>query len=586
MKTSLLIPNQFPEYFRNNYPGLVSFIQQYYVWLENEYIPDLYENMVTLEKTPDHLVQYFQNMLDMYHLTDNVPNQRSLLEKIKSVYQTKGSVEGIKLFFRLVFGLDSSVIIPWDYVFKTSSGIWKQNISILVSNVTGDINQLNGRRIYFSTKNNTYETAVSSISQRTDTIYELFITRFFNEPPKDIISFYNEDNTIFGTCLQTTVKVQVQNGGKDFKIGQVFSTTTLTGKHTLIKIKDVTATGAINAAEIIFFGYGYNTDFNMLITPEGSLDQSLLGSRITLGNYTYKTNDYTNSQNEKGIIVHHDYTDLARLYMVDPTYVGHIVGEMVSQEKISSLNINYASLLITTGSICIYPGYYQTNDNLIGDMVYTQDSSYYQMFSYKTSTTVDLSDYKDAFEQLMHPAGTKHYAEYEMSHQIRIHPTIIPTLDIIKKQDFMRDSAITAETIHFILDAILEKQTANIEDALEKTVEYIRTYSDDIFVKHLERKLFGKFDLLENTNITDFIQSYSRGMRPEDVTAIVDLIASVMPNKYAFDTVTVAHLPGSGAYNTPYYAHPLSPLPYWEPTYLQSERLFADESSDDTPDQY
>ena len=296
----------------------------------------------------------------------------------------------------------------------------------------------------------------------------------------------------------------------------MFEINSASGTGTLVKVKQVDVNGAIRAVEIILFGTGYAADFNILISPSNFIDYAKIGSRIQVGNLTYQSDDNATTQNESGQIVRHTYTNLDFNYVVDPTYVGDIVGEIVSQPGLQTY-ANYATLRFTTGSLCIYPGYYKTNDNILGDVVVIQDSYYYQAFSYVTSLETQLNQYAKVLRSVMHPAGTKHFGIFQMNYQFQLDPAIDPVLNIIAKGDAIRDLVFTDD---------------QIQKAAGKTVSLSVTVQDEAI-------------------------KYLNGLKYLD--------------KYLIETITTGTGPG-GVYKNPDYVLQDDPSAYWQGGYIEDER--------------
>jgi hypothetical protein len=444
---------------------------------------------------------------------------------------------------------------------------------------SGNADDLVGNQVVFTDRNqNTYRTFVTHINTRPSGVVELFVNRF--SPTSIINSFRSVDETITGFCQQTTTTVKVERGGYKFSVGQVFAINTSSGSGTLVKVKTVDRNGSIKAAEIITFGAGYSSDFNFLISPSNHIDLASLGSRIQLSTAanqtTYQTDDNANAQNERGLLVYHDYTNVNTSYASDLTYVGDVVGEITSHSSVDLHDTNYASLRFTIGSLCVYPGHYVSNDNIIGDVVVIQDSQYYQPFSYVTAVDADINLYSKLLRATMHPAGTKHFAIYQMNYDFQLNPEVDPTLNIIAKKDAIRDFAATLDEIRFAIGSYFNTEYATVSDALTRYANYIRTYGQSEIVTVTEQisNALSKVGVTDAVVVTDVI-----GWVPiiplADAFTIAAAITSFNYDKYMSDNVHMGLDPTSGAYHEPYYVEPLSPSPYWRPEYLTDERAFT-----------
>jgi hypothetical protein len=574
--TSLSVLYQVPEFIRSDYPQFLAFLQTYYKWYEEVFMPGKFSELTDIDLSIAPYVEQFQKQYDVYGISVNLTNQRFLLKHIKDIYKSKGSARGFEMLFRAIFNTDVSIITPWDYVFKTSAGQWTQDISIFVKSLSENIGELVSQLITVVDNNNKeYQTYVKALTVLPNNVYELFITRFAPTTDQELVSFYTSDKSISGSCLKTTIGIDIFLAGTGFKAGQVYSADSFSGKGTLVKIKQVDKFGGIRSVEIIKYGSGYTTDFNILVSPSGSLGAASLQSRIQLGELIYKTKDYTNTQFEQGLIVRHNYTNIDNHYLTDPTYVGSIAGEITTNniENIQD-NQNYASLTLKIGSICVYPGYYQKNNNIIGDSVYLQDSFFYQTFSYQTSSILPLDTYRNIVRQGFHPAGTKHFGRIDWTYTIDFNTVMIPALNIISKDDALRDNTKLIESIRFDINAYFETQFSNIVDAFKHVANYIRQYSDQTsgLIDSIT-KTFTKYSINDSITIQSVIKTIP-GITFSDKTTIISALA-LTPNKNISDVVVTGFTDFSGAYGTEWYVEPLSPMPYWKPTYTETERAFT-----------
>lgn len=104
-------------------------------------------------------------------------------------------------------------------------------------------------------------------------------------------------------------------------------------------------------------------------------------------------------------------------YFVDASYVGDIVQQFYT-DSTNKLDEDLAIIEIEIGAVARYPGYYRTSDGFISDEMYIQDGKYYQAFSYVIRVEEELRKYADIIKALVHPAGMKMFAEYNLFNEI------------------------------------------------------------------------------------------------------------------------------------------------------------------------
>ena len=107
-------------------------------------------------------------------------------------------------------------------------------------------------------------------------------------------------------------------------------------------------------------------------------------------------------------------------YFVDATYVGEIVNQFYADDSKNVVDEDLAIIEIDLGAVAKYPGYYQTADGFISDEMYIHDGEYYQAFSYVIKVEEELRAYADIIRALVHPAGMKLFAEYNIYKELKL----------------------------------------------------------------------------------------------------------------------------------------------------------------------
>lgn len=129
----------------------------------NNYRPNPVNNIQELLnfRDPDKVISNFlRNFRNEFlatlpeNLEQNV-NKRNLIKNIKSIYQSKGTSAGHKLFFKLLFNENSDTIYPRENILRASDGKFTTNLVLRLINVNGNISGLIGRSIRGKTSNAT-----------------------------------------------------------------------------------------------------------------------------------------------------------------------------------------------------------------------------------------------------------------------------------------------------------------------------------------------------------------------------------------------------------------------------------------------
>lgn len=125
-----LIEKQFPSFYEELGPNFIQFIQSYYDWMD-QYGPN-YKSRRLLEysdidQTTEDYINYFLDKY-MYGIPKKIAADQKLTEKhILDLFRSKGSLDGIKLFFRLLYDLEVKISLPKNNMLKPSDGTWKRN---------------------------------------------------------------------------------------------------------------------------------------------------------------------------------------------------------------------------------------------------------------------------------------------------------------------------------------------------------------------------------------------------------------------------------------------------------------------------
>lgn len=125
---SYQVAEQFPDVFREEAPNFVRFVEDFYRWAESEGGPRYDARRLPtyrdVDTTPDELLAHWVRKYMHGLPVDLVTDLRFLQKHVLDVYRSKGSIEGLKLLFRLAYGEDPQVYVPSRDVLKASDGTW------------------------------------------------------------------------------------------------------------------------------------------------------------------------------------------------------------------------------------------------------------------------------------------------------------------------------------------------------------------------------------------------------------------------------------------------------------------------------
>lgn len=355
-----IIKQSIPRFILDEYPLFIEFLEAYYEWLDQEKNPiEFLQNGVKyfdVDSTTDEFLNHFKSTylegfpkkLEIHQ--ENVLDQRSLLKNIREFYKIKGNEKSIELLFKIVADSDTSIEYPRDYIFKSSSGNYKDYHKIhLIKDYTNiyngfDISSLQGLQI------NQYEGLVNLIGTATiENSYE--ITR--NNREYYVLTVINPS----GNFIES-----------DFSPLQIKQNDEIYNHYSV---------PCVSSLNIINPGYGYSVgDFFTIGNTgqdhiEGFVYQTDFDGAIT------KVKIFSNPVNYNG-------SDVLRF----PSSIGTGAAFSVSTSIISEPIENY-----------------ENNKNLLSKESKLQDSYEYQQFSYTVKSKRSFEEYIDVIKTVVHPSG-------------------------------------------------------------------------------------------------------------------------------------------------------------------------------------
>jgi len=217
------------------------------------------------------------------NLNSNV-NKRNLIKNIKSIYQSKGTIEGHKLFFKLLFNENSDTFYPRENLLRASDGKFSTEKIIRVVNVNGAIAGLIGRNI---TGKTSFATAIV-----------------------ENVKFY-----IIGTEQVAEITVNEETLLGNFSVGEIiegtstdtddtFITATITGVPTQ---KNILTDGAIHsvAEPVEVIGGGSGAIVQIKTLGNGGIKEIIIdtpGVNYTIGDDLIFNNANTNGGGAAGFV--------------------------------------------------------------------------------------------------------------------------------------------------------------------------------------------------------------------------------------------------------------------------------------------
>ena len=244
-------------------------------------------------------------------------SKRNLVKNIKDLYEAKGTEEGHKLFFRILFDEESSLIYPRENVLRVSNGQWSDDFIMRVVEVgTSNFSELVGRRITGADseasavvqtviKYKSGSTLVAELNLDRSTITGDFI---INEVVSGVSNVL--DQTITATVSGIVDQVEIVNGGSYYSVGDTVTFENLGTVGVRGQVATVGA-GSIDYITCCAGGTGYTYDDVVIVdnsNTEGSglsAKIAILGGSFELENATDPDNFHLETDDETHIVLEH-----------------------------------------------------------------------------------------------------------------------------------------------------------------------------------------------------------------------------------------------------------------------------------------
>lgn len=511
---------QFPEFFRDDYPAFVQFIDLYYQYLSSTYSGNI-EHVLDIDRTDEIFLEKYrlQYAVDIPAF-DNM-EMRTFIRNAKQFYSAKGTANAVKYLFRLLFNDSVQIEHPGDYQMQPSGGRWVQDCYFTVNADNRLIVPEVPFTLVYKTSRGRFRYEIEKIEPLLDTgdgILENSLIRIYlNKQQKltfDVgqllyLETATGDEYCIGTLVQSPVKINIVDGGKYWKPGQLIR---LSGQHkdTLIRVHRVDQNGSILQAECVEFGYTHSVNqiyhahpFNKKPNQQ-SVDVHKTLESVTPISYRFSINIYDQILSSDVAV---NITQHVQTYFVpddqtpgDSSYAftGYTGTSLIQSEyklpdprqaqpneiTLDMWNESQAIFYLEFADVTKHKGYYYDDSGIIqNQQIRIQDNHFYQKFQYLIETKIDQQKFKQ-FINLVHPIGTAWFQtmllEFNASNVIQpyAHRSISVTTNVTDNY-FYADNIPTKHMVKPIYD-----QTA-LTDMIQKsankyiTDNYSLTHVDD-----------------------------------------------------------------------------------------------------------
>lgn len=304
---SNLVQNQFPKFYQEDGENFIALVKAYYEWMEeDEKTNSISRNLYStrdIDYTAQRFLDFFKHKYS-YIIPDTLAGDKRFLQKhILDLYRAKGSLESIRLFFRLLYNEDAEVYVPSVDILKPSDGTWVEKKYMEVT-YTDYNSRFENKLITGSQSGATayVESYVTSIAAGKP-IYQFFISNIEGTfLVQERISYDGLDYNLAPKILGSPVSITVDTTTPNNNIGDSLSSSGASGSGLKVLVSNTRIAGSANGSiqfKILDGGDGYTATPTISITAGSNSTGSGAGfTGVTLSNtrsFSYSTSYINNT---------------------------------------------------------------------------------------------------------------------------------------------------------------------------------------------------------------------------------------------------------------------------------------------------
>lgn len=407
-KTSLLVPQQLPEFIRDNpsYGNFVEFIRAYYEWMEQEgkviHESKNLLNYADIDKTSEKFMEYYVYDFLQHFPEECLIDKKTAVKFARELYKKKGTPAAYQFLFRVLYNSDFDVFYTKDALLKPSDGLWYVTKSLKLSSTDENFLNTNNLRLYGETTKSIASIENSVFAENKIEIFISNIQRLFKSGEYVTVVDNNNQPVLFsGKKLRAKIVGQISQilinpkfRGLEYQSGDpviVYGGLNSANGFGAVAQVDKTTTGSVQKVSVLDGGFGFSTDTTInfgnlnddAATPialVGSLNPTLMPPVIIRsGGIGYLNNDdvYANN-NLIGTVTSVNANGSIQKITYNPSItVDDVIGEtLVIQSK--NVNANGAVIVVSNveGNGTANVSYISNNTIALARFTQISDSSY------------------------------------------------------------------------------------------------------------------------------------------------------------------------------------------------------------------
>jgi hypothetical protein len=489
-KIASIVQNQFPDFYKEDAPTFLAFIQAYYDYLEengkmSDAIRNL-ENYKDINSTLDEFLTYFSNDLLPSIPKDVLGDKRIMAKYVKNFNLTRGTLSAFKLLFRALFNEEVELGLPSVSVLKVSDGDW-QIERYLVTKYNVEIYKLIGKTIKgVTSKSEALVEDVRSITINGRNVMQILLSNVkgvFFHLERIKAKDYPELSSLIPIVEAGINSVEIITPGGEFRRGDIIKiVSSKVGGFGKVVVTDINnlegglvynivkggsgySTSRRGKGSMVFFTGGDGSEPGSFDVTDGDLSDlfrltlniNLLGSNTIYGEgapeITFPATELNINGQQVGTTSTNNIASFSSMPLSTPDYGFQEEGEVVESYKKFRDNINAEISIANTSAD---PGL------SVGDSIWGETSGANgEIVSIRSSYNGSLVDYR-----------IDGYKAFNISEKVRIGDgTTIGTVS-----DFTSNTVGT----HYLSLANVEGTTVAIGDVIFGTTPLVANVADGI----------------------------------------------------------------------------------------------------------
>lgn len=265
---SPLIESQFPAFYREEGPLFVQFVKSYYEWLEETDNPLYYaRNLLAfadIDTTLDQFLPYFQSKYLAGITLNGVEKKRDLIKHALEIHRTKGTIQSLRLLFRLIFDEDIEVYYPGDDILRASDGRWVTPIYLELSPSDKAATYVNKDIRGLTSGATAFVERVVRRNHRGAIVDVAYLSNVRGDFQTDELVTDGGSHEESPRVIGSLTSIELLTTGNDYEVGEILDVVSArNGKLGKARVANVgIRTGEVNY-QLIDGGFGYTLNANV-----------------------------------------------------------------------------------------------------------------------------------------------------------------------------------------------------------------------------------------------------------------------------------------------------------------------------------